>query len=169
MSENKDKGKLAEQKFKEWLDYHKIQYISFRQDIEAFSPAFKKHWGKRPDFLIIIPYIGTIFVDVKYNANTVWINKDGKECICLDFMEHVKYMVSESQLKTTIWFAISNDNELDFKKWFWIPLSRCFVPEIEERKSDKAKYMPIPKENFIEVNWDDKLSKVLVSELDKHD
>ena len=65
--ENKENGNEAESKFKEWLEKHNIPYIYLQQDTQTISSAFKnKFSGKRPDFLILIPHIGFIFVDVKY-------------------------------------------------------------------------------------------------------
>jgi len=65
--ENKEKGHITELKFKEWLDKHNIPYWYIQQDIETFSLALKKYFGsKRPDFMILIPNLGFIFVDVEY-------------------------------------------------------------------------------------------------------
>ena len=65
--ENTKKGSEAEIKFREWLDRDNIPYLYLQQDTQTLSIAFKKYFsGKRPDFLILIPNLGFIFVDVKY-------------------------------------------------------------------------------------------------------
>ncbi|PIN95833.1 hypothetical protein COU56_00595, partial [Candidatus Pacearchaeota archaeon CG10_big_fil_rev_8_21_14_0_10_31_9] len=53
--------------FKQWLDNHNIPYLYINQDPETFSSFFKEDLkGKRPYFMLLIPYFGFIFVDVKY-------------------------------------------------------------------------------------------------------
>ena len=56
---------LAEKKFKEWLDKNKIPYWYIDQSLESFSPALRDYMMKRPDFLILLPNFGLIFVDIK--------------------------------------------------------------------------------------------------------
>ena len=64
---NIKKGRETEYRFIRWLDKHNIPYFYIKQDIESFSSAFKNSFlGKRPDFMILIPNFGLIFVDVKY-------------------------------------------------------------------------------------------------------
>jgi len=66
-SEKEIIGEVAEKKFKEWLDKHKIPYFYIQQDSETFSQALKNLFsGKRPDFIVLLPNFGLIFVDVKY-------------------------------------------------------------------------------------------------------
>ena len=66
ISERKRRGLEAEEKFKEWMDKHNIPYLYIKQDTQSFSNAFKGFFpGKRPDFLLMIPSFGVIFVDVK--------------------------------------------------------------------------------------------------------
>ena len=55
----------TEHTFKNWLDKHTTPYWHISQDIDSFSPALKKIFTKRPDFAILLPNIGLLFVDVK--------------------------------------------------------------------------------------------------------
>lgn len=65
--ENREKGDDTERKFKEWVDKHNIPYWYIQQDIDTFSPPLKKYFGsKRPDFMILLPNLGFVFVDVEY-------------------------------------------------------------------------------------------------------
>ena len=66
-SENVIKGEEAEAKFQEWLDKNNIPYLYIQQDKEKFASFFKTGF-KRPDFIILIPNIGLILVDVKYRV-----------------------------------------------------------------------------------------------------
>lgn len=63
--EQRDKGDKAEEKFKSWLDKHNIPYWYIRQDIDTFSFALKKYMTKRPDFMVLIPHVGFVLVDIK--------------------------------------------------------------------------------------------------------
>ena len=65
---NLRKGRNVESKFKAWLDKHNIPYLYIQQDEETFSSTFRNQFsGKRPDFMILIPNFGFIFVDTKYS------------------------------------------------------------------------------------------------------
>jgi hypothetical protein len=69
--ENKEKGRETEARFQQWLDNHNIPYFYIKQDLETLSPALKDTFSsKRPDFMILIPNFGFIFVDVKYKKNS---------------------------------------------------------------------------------------------------
>ena len=60
--ENIEKGKETERMFKQWLDNHNIPYLYIHQEKETFSSFFKENLrGKRPDFMLLIPYFGFIF------------------------------------------------------------------------------------------------------------
>ena len=54
----------AEIRFKGWLDKHNIPYLYINQEINTFSSVFKDKL-KRPDFMVLLPNFGFIFVDVK--------------------------------------------------------------------------------------------------------
>ena len=126
--ENKKKGVEAEAKFKEWLDKHNIPYLYLQQDTQTIFFAFKKYFsGKRPDFLILIPNLGFIFVDVKYKR----LNPEFKT-FPIDSEETKKYSSLQRKFNLNIWFVISNE-DFDYKTWLWIPVSKVF-------ESGKPKY-----------------------------
>ena len=43
--EIKSVGEIAELRFKEWLDKHKIPYLYIQQDSDTFSQAFSEYSG----------------------------------------------------------------------------------------------------------------------------
>ena len=64
--DSKRKGDEADIEFRNWLDKHSIPYFYIKQDLECFSKALDDVFsGKRPDFMILLPNFGFIFVDVK--------------------------------------------------------------------------------------------------------
>ncbi|MFA5992089.1 MAG: hypothetical protein WC796_00095 [Candidatus Pacearchaeota archaeon] len=156
--ENKRKGNEAETRFREWLDKHNIPYLYLQQDTQTLSFAFKKYFsGKRPDFLILIPNLGFIFVDVKYKN----INPDYKT-YPIDSEETKNYSSIQRKFNLNIWYVISNET-FDFKTWLWIPISKVFEsgrPIFTSSKSNMDFYAVSPQE-FIQIAADDSLDRLL--------
>lgn len=155
--ETKRKGKETEQKFKDWLDKHKIPYLYIQQDKETFSPAFDKYFsGKRPDFMVLIPHFGFIFIDVKYKK----INHDFKT-YPLDVNETKKYSNLQRKFNLHIWYVLSNEDS-DFKTWLWIPISKVLESGMPEHISSKSKmeFFAVPPESFIQIADSDSLDRL---------
>jgi len=152
---NVQKGKEAEKMFKQWLDKNNIPYLYIQQDIETFASFFKSGF-KRPDFIILIPNIGLILVDVKYRV----INQKHHD-IAIDSEDLTKYSKLQRNFNLPIWFAISN-KDINYEKWFWIPVSKTIELMLPKFKSSLSKmdYNPIQLEEFIEVSNEDSLHKI---------
>lgn len=156
--ENIRKGNEVELKFKEWLDRHKIPYLYIQQDTETFSLSFKKFFGgKRPDFMILLPNLGFILVDVKYRR----IYKEYKT-FTLDSLESTKYSSLQRKFNLPIWYVLSNE-DVDFKTWFWIPVSKVLEegrnPRFRSSKSNMD-FFAIPVKEFIQIASDDSLDRL---------
>ncbi|MEM4182004.1 MAG: hypothetical protein QXX68_02505 [Candidatus Pacearchaeota archaeon] len=155
--EDKKRGIETEKRFREWLEIHKIPYIYLSQDSFSFSKAFKKYFmGKRPDFLILIPNLGFIFVDVKYKK----IHSKYKN-YAIDSEEAKKYSSIQRKFNLSIWYVLSNE-ELDFKTWFWISISKVFesgVPVFTSKKS-KMNFYAVPPKDFIQIAFNDSLDRL---------
>ncbi|MBI2448709.1 hypothetical protein HYV49_00250 [Candidatus Pacearchaeota archaeon] len=156
--ENKKKGIEAESKFREWLDKHNIPYIYLQQDTQTISPAFKRYFsGKRPDFLILIPHFGFIFVDIKYkNLNQTY------KTYPMDGEETKRYSSIQRRFNLNIWYAISNE-ELDYKTWFWIPISKIFESGLKKYTSSvsREEFYAVPIQEFVQIAMDDSLDRLL--------
>ncbi len=153
--ENKEKGRVAEKMFQEWLEKHKIPYIYISQDPETFSSFFKEDLrGKRPDFMLLIPYFGFIFVDVKYKE----ISQNEYP---IDAYDSKKYSSIQRRFNINTWFVISN-KQVGFNTWYWIPVSKVLECGIDTKRSSKSNqlFFPIPKNKFIQVAGDDSLSRL---------
>ena len=160
--EGPGKGKIAEEKFMKWLDKNKIPYLYINQDIETFSSAFKEDSsGKRPDFMILIPNIGPLFVDVKYKK----ISEQGDYPI--DFEETRKHSSMQRKFNIPIWFALSNENSA-YQTWLWISVSKVLELGVQSKKSSRSGeyFFPIPPEEFIQISHNDSLDR-LFSEIFK--
>ena len=161
--ENIEKGRETEFRFKEWLDNHKIPYFYIKQDTDSFSQAFKDSFlGKRPDFMILIPNFGFIFVDVKYKK----IHPEHKT-YPIDAEETKIYSSLQRRFNLHIWYVLSNE-ESDFKTWLWIPISKVLESGINEHRSSKSgmDFFPVPPEEFIQIAEDDSLARLFEKLLD---
>jgi hypothetical protein len=157
-NEEKKKGSEAELKFKEWLDKHNIPYLYLQQDTQTLSLAFKKYFsGKRPDFLILIPNLGFIFVDVKYRN----IHAEYKT-YPIDSEETKNYSSIQRKFNLSIWYVLSNET-FDFKTWLWIPISKVFESGRPIFKSSKSNmdFYAVPPQEFIQIAMDDSLDRLL--------
>ena len=155
--DSKQKGEEAEKKFKDWLYKHKNHYFFIKQDIEFFSAAFKDSFsGKRPDFMILIPNLGLIFVDIKYKK----INPDYKN-YPIDVEETKIYSSLQRKFNLHIWYVISN-SDFDYKTWLWIPVSKVIESGVTERISNKSgeSFFPIPSQDFIQIADNDSLDRL---------
>ena len=147
----------SEEEFKRWLDKHKIPYLYIQQDTETFSSAFKDNSsGKRPDFLVLIPNFGFIFVDIKDKK----LNPDFKT-YPLDSEETAKYSFLQRRFNLQIWYVISNE-DFDYKTWLWIPISKVMESGITECKSSMSQksFVPVPVTQFIQIADDDSLDRL---------
>ncbi|MBI2632466.1 hypothetical protein HYW75_05660 [Candidatus Pacearchaeota archaeon] len=152
-----EKGRETEKNFKDWLDKHRIPYLYIRQESENFSKSFKETLsGKRPDFLILIPNFGFIFVDVKYRKITKL-----HESFPIDALEAKLYSTLQRKFNMHIWYAISNE-EFGFKTWLWIPLSKVLESGVTKKASSKSGefFFPIPIKEFIQIAEDDSLERL---------
>jgi len=150
-------GDKAELRFKEWLDKHKIPYLYIQQDTETFSPSFKNQFsGKRPDFMVLIPNFGFIFVDIKNKK----MNERFKT-YPIDYEETKKYSSLQRIFNLQVWYVISNE-DFNYKTWLWIPVSKVIESGIEQQRSSKSKmdFFPVPTEEFIQIADDDSLSRL---------
>jgi len=155
--EDKEKGNETERKFKEWLDKNNIPYLYLQQDTQTLSNAFKKYFsGKRPDFLILIPHLGFIFVDTKYKK----INHEYKT-YPLDADETKKYSSIQRKFNLSIWYVLSSEDS-DYKTWLWIPISKVFESGIliHTSRVSGMEFYAIPPEEFIQIANNNSLDRL---------
>jgi len=151
----KEKGEEAEFKFMDWLNKHNIPYWYIQQDFKTYSPALKKLFGvKRPDFMILLPNLGFILVDVK---NTTPLIKD--EYFTIDFKDVSKFSSFQRQFNLHTWFALSNE-DCDYKTWYWIPVSKILGEAKDNSWFKKEGYFKIHPKQFIPVDFEDSIDKL---------
>lgn len=145
----------AEQEYKKWLDKQNIAYLYIDQGISSFSPALKKFFTKRPDFLLLIPNMGFIFVDVKHKEQAKKHNK-----FFINAEETDKYVNMQRKFNIPVWYVISNDS-YHYNTWFWIPATKALESGFHFiSKETNKKCLSVPVEAFIQVSSDDTLQRV---------
>ncbi|KAA0004476.1 MAG: hypothetical protein DRN33_02630 [Thermoplasmata archaeon] len=154
---NKEKERLAEDKFREWLNDNKIPFWYIQQDALTFSHAFKEEMTRRPDFIILLPNIGFIITDVEYKSPA---KKYAEFQINVD--ETNRYCKLQEKYRLNIWYVFS-DITNHFTVWYWIPVSK--VREIGKDKN-YGEYFGIPLDNFIVISKNQGIER-LFSEMKK--
>lgn len=147
---------LAEEKFKEWMDKNNIPYWYVDQSLDSFSPALRKFMIKRADFMILLPNLGLIFVDVKDKEQ---LEKYDKFTLSADEVD--SYLDMQSIFNTRVWFAISN-KKYHYKTWFWIPISDVTrAGFVFYSKEKRAKFYSVPIDSFVQVADTDNLQRIV--------
>jgi len=153
---NDEKRKIGEKKFIEWLDKRKIPYMYFDQSFKTFSKKFL-YLLKRPDFMILIPNLGFIFVDVK--NHTIYKNRSG-ETIAFDIDEIKKFKKLHKKFGVQIWFAVCHESDL-YKNWDWISINEIEETDKKEvaRLDGKEFYTPQLRK-FIRISIEEGIGKL---------
>lgn len=146
---------IAEIKFRDWLDKNHIPYWYIDQSLKSFSPALRKFWIKRPDFMILLPNFGLIFVDVKDKIQAKKYDK-----FFLRANEVDKYVGMQRTFNIPIWFVISN-SKYHYNTWFWIPSSEITrAGFVFETRAVKEKCYSVPTKSFVQVADTDNLERI---------
>ena len=104
----------------EWLNKHSYPYVYIEQSPNTFAKLFKDTAAGRPDFLIAIPGIGLIAVDVKGKDRAVYyIEKEKMAKIVIDQDDVHKAVKFERIFRIPFWFAVTG-KDLGYKIWYWI-------------------------------------------------
>jgi len=147
----------AEIKFKEWLDKHKIPYLYINQETDTFSSVFKDKL-KRPDFMVLLPNFGFIFVDIKNRRI-----KSEYGTFCIDSNETQKFSSLQRKFNLQIWYVLSNE-DYNYQTWFWIPVSKVLESGIKTKESSKSgeDFFPIPTKEFIQISHNDSIDRLFI-------
>lgn len=103
-TERKAQGTAAEERFRAWLDRCRLAHLYVEQSPFTF-PEHLHGEIKRPDFLVGVPTIGMLAVDVK--SKRIW-----RECLLIDAKEHQTLLKFELYFNTPVWFACFPPGEL---------------------------------------------------------
>jgi hypothetical protein len=125
-------GRFAEDRFRAWLDRCTLPHLYVEQS-PLTMPQPLRGEIKRPDFLVGIPTIGTIAVDVK--AKRIY-----DDAILIDAYEHRTLLNFETFFNISVWFACFPPDEPHTCHLF---LNRALVGlPVKTVKGDKV--IPVP-------------------------
>ncbi len=131
MGENIVRGNLGENAFIAICNNFGCEHLHIRQERgEEFSDKMRQTGQKRPDFLINIPDLTSLFVDVKVRpAISAGVNGvlSGEEAFSVDFYDFLKMKALESRMRMSTWIAFikkKNENEIYGSTAYLVPLSR---------------------------------------------
>lgn len=115
--ENQAKGADAEAAFQVWLNDSRLPFIYATQDRQSVPLHFKGQL-KRPDYLVALPFVGTIAVDVK--AKTIY-----EGCLIFD-VEEIERLTKFDEIFRITTFLVCMDPFKPSRSWWFrlAPLSR---------------------------------------------
>ena len=153
MGENNPLGILGENAFADICNKFGCEHLHIRQGPGVeYSDKMRETGQKRPDFLVNIPNLTSLFVDVKVRpaipAGVASI-LSGEEAFSVDFKDFLKMKALENRMRISTWYAFikkKNENEIYGSKIYLVPLSR-----VEKNIPSHIREKMLGKE---EVKWD---------------
>lgn len=161
LSSSEHKGRIAEDIYKKMLDENEIPCLYFSQSPFGtdFSETLKdKLQSKRADFLVNLPDVGTLFVDVKCRKRLKF-PKSENTYFQISRLE-VKQLVNlYSNILIPVWIAFYDDASIKNKekKFYMIPISQLkkFVDGIDSilniREQSMLDCIRIPQELLYKI------------------
>lgn len=112
------RGAAAEADFQRWLDHSRVPYVYATQDIASVPESFRGKL-KRPDYLVGLPFVGTMAFDVK--SKTIY-----DDCLLFDVGEVEKLAAFDDLFRISTFFACLDPAGGDRASWFRLPeLAHC--------------------------------------------
>ncbi|MBS1681668.1 MAG: hypothetical protein JST48_08145 [Bacteroidetes bacterium] len=109
LSEAELKGNQAEELFRQFLDKFSIRHLRFSQNINDKSAAMQE--AKRPDFLITVPHVGALLIDVKCRKKKGF---DGfpQEYFQIDRKDMERLFALQHEMLLPVWVAFLDESQL---------------------------------------------------------
>ena len=157
-------GEYHEKMFSNILDDHGIPYLYIDQSpkVEHHSIALKGSKTKRPDFLVYLPTIGHIFIDVKARYKIEDREKSNNSKFYLLEGEINSIFSLQSYLLLPIWIAFVSRNKNDDRNFYLIPIStlKIYKDRLKEELHEQKKlldylFIRIPNsflKNMLDIN-----------------
>lgn len=111
--EHAERGAQAEADFQGWLDQSRLPYVYATQD-RASVPTHYRRILKRPDYLVALPYVGTLAFDVK--SKTPY-----EGGFLFDVAEVQKLAHFDDLFRVSTFFACLDPSGSPQSVWFRIP------------------------------------------------
>jgi len=147
LSSIEHKGRIAEDIYKTMLDDNQIPCLYFSQNpfgTDLSETLKDKLQSKRPDFLVNIPDIGTLFVDVKCRKRLKF-PKSEKNYFQISRLEISQLVNLYSNILIPVWIALYDVDSIKEKekKFFMIPISllKEFLDGIDSKLNSRERSM----------------------------
>lgn len=126
-----------------------------RSEVRNLLPLFTDRL-RRPDFIVPIPGIGSILVDVKEREL-----KERFGTVVLDEADVQKYVQLQKDFKLPVWFAFTIQGAA-FTTWYWISLDDVLEKvKINDSGKSGQPFRGIPLTLCKTLGWSDGLSKLI--------
>jgi len=141
-------GNKAEEIFQHQCDENQYHTLYFNQDMNTKSEYHNKHNLKRPDFLVTIPNVGNIFVDVKARSlHSQYFGKKNVPVFQFEDNETNKFLELKHITGIPVWYGIYKlDNKKDpfTSKCYLIPMERVrkFKPKYNKSFRNQMRWVP---------------------------
>jgi hypothetical protein len=115
MTEATDLQKQSEQLFRDKCDENNYTYLYIDQTQETYSSKIYKDKSKRPDYLLSLESIGSIFIDVKAREEILFfedvflndLKKQPPRAFKLNLDEIKLFKNLQHQTSLSVWFAVT--------------------------------------------------------------
>ena len=148
-----EQGLDGERTLNVWLQQQRLPYASICQNPETFSTLFPEN-VKRPDFLLLIPALGTIAIDAKNYSLSGGV-------FTLEYEAELRRSVTFERLfRIPVWYAYM-DHNTDGQCWHWISALRAVeVGEIRTNTARGVQFLAIPIGEFANISNASDLSQL---------
>jgi hypothetical protein len=151
--QNESLGPKGEKAFSDLCNKFDCEFLHIRQGLDERSSKMWRTGQKRPDFLVNIPDITSLFVDVKVRERKTAGIQSKKlasiKAFSVDFSDFVKMKQMENRIRISTWYAffeMRGESDLFDSPAYLTPLSR-----VEKQLPDLIRSKMIAGEDVI--NW----------------
>ena len=150
--ENVAKGKVGEDKFQNWLDERDVPFIRVDSSRGTMSKALReKLHSKRPDFILFIKNIGSVFVDVKNRQI-----KDG--CFEIENQDDLEKLAMLEESTPVKMYIVVPNREDDMRTWYWFHAKTLYE---KHGKNNTSKRLKIPFEEHFTTSSNSNFSDII--------
>lgn len=140
----RQQGSIGEKALNDWFQGQQLPYVSICQNPDTFSTLFPGY-VKRPDFLLLMPSLGTLAIDAKnYKLSGNVFTLELEE-------ELLKSVAFERLFRFPVWYAYMDPNA-NGQVWYFISaLKAVEVGKVRKNGSTGADFLAIHITDFERV------------------
>lgn len=152
------RGAEGEEALNLWFQQHQLPFVSICQNKDTFAHLFPGHL-KRPDFLLLMPSLGTLAVDAKNHTLSGGV-------FTLPLENELRRSVSFERLfRLPVWYAYM-DPTSNGEAWYWISALKAIeVGLVRTNQQSQEEFLAIPLQEFTRLEHADDLAKLYQPQL----